>query len=133
MIWYSSIFAKKIKRKKTIVVDFDDTIADDAYPEIGKLKPGVKDAFENLKDHGFEIVIFTCRLTRDPQKSKKEIDRQRKIIKEFLEDNEIPYDRIDEGENGKPHALFFVDDKAIEFGGKNDWESISAYIISREG
>lgn len=129
-IWYKSVFAESEKKPDCLVVDFDGTIARDAYPDIGDPLPGVKDALGKLKDAGYEIIIFTARLTKNDGRPKDEPERQREKITAWLADHEIPYTRIDDGYNGKPHCDFIIDNKALHFGGKDDWESISKYILS---
>ena len=122
-MWYATLFADKVKRKhKTIVVDFDGTIAVDLYPDIGNPKPGAKKALEAFSAAGYEIVIFSCRLTNGGGDQKTRMEK-------WLKDHEMPFDRIDDGTKGKPHALWYIDDKAIWYGGKNDWEAISKHIL----
>jgi len=130
-IWYQSVFANKKKSDKTLVVDFDGTLAGDTYPEIGAPLPHVKESLSALKEAGFEIVIFTCRLAKNDGRPDKDISEQKKQIESWLKDHEIPYDRIDDGQNGKPHALFYIDNKNIEYRGGNDWERICSLILSK--
>ena len=63
--------------KKTIAIDFDNTIVEEKYPEIGKL---IKDSkkYINLLYEKFNIIIWTCR-------DGKDID----IVKDFLFNNNI--------------------------------------------
>lgn len=129
-IWYKSVFASK-QSDKVLIVDFDDTIARDEYPDIGSAMPGVKEALAKLKDAGFEIVIYTCRMTRNDGKPAGEAERQRKKIESWLDEQGIPFSRIEEGRDGKPHGRFYIDNKALHYGGDDDWESIAAHILSK--
>ena len=116
---------------KTIVVDFDKTIAEDRYPSIGRPMPGAKRALERLKAAGYRIVVFSCRLTDDPGKPPGEAARQKKLMEGWLEANGIPFDSVDDGHGGKPHAAHIVDDKALHYGGREgDWDAICDYILS---
>ena len=116
---------------KVVVVDFDKTIAEDRYPSIGRLMPGVKRALDRLKKAGFKVVIFSCRLTLDPGRPPKEVERQRKAMEEYLRKNDVPFDEIDDGSKGKTHARFYIDDKAIRYNGQEgDWDAICNYILS---
>lgn len=48
--------------KKIIAIDFDGTIVDDQFPDIGKLKPGAKEAINELYYSGkVTIIIWSCR------------------------------------------------------------------------
>lgn len=114
---------------KFIVVDFDGTLAEDhKFPDMGDPMPGAVKAMKKLKDAGFEIVIFTCRLNRIH--GTREVEKQREAIKEWLERYEVPYDRIDEGEDGKPFAKFYIDNKNLEYRGGNDWERLTSRILA---
>ncbi len=44
-----------------IVIDFDGTIVENAYPEIGELREGAVEYINKLYGEGFGIVINTCR------------------------------------------------------------------------
>jgi len=116
---------------QTIVVDFDKTIAEDLYPSIGRPMPGAKRALQRLRDAGYKVVIYSCRLTEDPGKPSGEPQRQKALMEEWLGKNGIPFDSVDDGREGKPHAAHFVDDKALHYGGQEgDWDAICNYILS---
>lgn len=106
--------------KKTISVDFDGTIVEHAFPEIGDLKPGVKDALTRLSQT-YEIVISSCRASALFAGAHRVDYVQR--MKEFLDENQIPYDRIDMGNEGKIVAVAYIDDRGIEF--KDNWHDIA--------
>ena len=44
-----------------IVIDFDGTIVEMGYPNIGELKPNARKVINRLYDEGHEIIINTCR------------------------------------------------------------------------
>lgn len=44
-----------------LALDFDGTIVENAYPQIGKLKPNAKEIINLLHEEGHEIIINTCR------------------------------------------------------------------------
>jgi len=73
-----------LKRKLVLAIDFDGTIVQDAYPNIGKLKPFASSIIRFLYyDYNCEIVIWTCR------SGKEEID-----CENFLIENNIPFTTI---------------------------------------
>jgi len=126
------LFATAKKKRKTIVVDFDGTIAEDVPPPaIGRPMPGVKRALQRLVDAGYEVVVFTCRMTCDKGRTRADAEEQKQSITEWLDENEIPYTKIDDGFDGKPKALFYIDNKNLEYHGGNDWEHLSSYILSQ--
>jgi len=124
------------KAPKRIAVDFDGTLCDHAYPEIGAVKPGAKAALDIFKALGYEIIIWSCRSCHwdydiyggDPAQPVLE-RKQVKAMVDFLKANDIPFDHIDDGSKGKPSADFYIDDKAIPY--QNNWDQI-AFLIHRK-
>lgn len=112
-----------------IAVDFDGTICEDNFPDIGKPKPDVREVLYRLKELGYYIIIWSCRTSHwdyntyggDPKQPTLNRLRVADMIAWLLEHN-IPYDEIDDGSRGKPSVDYYIDDKAISF--KNNWESI---------
>ena len=119
------------KKKKILVVDVDGTIAREVKGEMAGPMPGAKEALSKLKDAGYEIVIYTCRMTIDGDMTAKKAKREKEKIEKWFEENEIPYDRIDDGTKGKPIATFSIDNRNIEYHGGNDWERICSFILSK--
>lgn len=124
-------------KKPVIGVDFDGTLCEEAYPKIGAVKPGAKEALTMLKALGYKIVIWTCRTCSydfdiyggDPKQPT--LERERVIeMKNWLIANEIPFDEIDDGSRGKLSADFVIDDKAIRF--ENNWDAIVFAIHQRK-
>lgn len=116
-------------RDKSIVVDFDGTLAeDDKFPDLGKPMPGAIEAMKRLKAAGYAIVVFTCRMNR--MHGDRAAEHQRKSIEEWLKRYDIPYDRIDDGRNGKPFAHWYIDNKNLEYKGGNDWQRLTSKILS---
>ena len=53
---------------KICCIDFDGTITDSAYPEMGTPKKGTKEALQKIKDLGYEIHILSCRTSMNLHK-----------------------------------------------------------------
>lgn len=111
-----------------ISIDFDGTIVEDRYPEIGYLKPGAKKVIQRLHEEGHKIIINTCRVG----------DLERNCVN-FLLEKKIPFDRINDnlpelvakyGTNcRKISADIHIDDHNIL--GLPSWEEIYELIQSR--
>jgi len=105
--------------KPVVLIDLDGTLCDHAFPEIGPIKPGVKKALQEIRDLGFEIHICSCRTNHEVSISIIERLEQIKKMKKFLDDNEIPYNKI--LNNDKPVAYAYIDDRGIGF--RDNWEN----------
>ncbi len=108
--------------KRTISIDFDGTIVEHDFPRIGKLKEGAKEAITALKEH-YTIVISSCRTSAVFNRKEGAENPYFEQMKSFLDQNEIPYDRIDLGNEGKVVAVAYIDDRAISF--RDNWLEIA--------
>lgn len=119
------------KHDNVIVVDFDGTLSEDRkFPGMGEPMPGAAKAINKLKDAGYEIVIFTCRMNL--VHGARQAEEQRKAIIEWLDRHDIPYDSIYDGKDGKPFAKWFIDNKNLEYRGGNDWERLTSRILDSD-
>lgn len=118
---------------KRIMVDLDGTIHryskgfqdgslyDDPFPQ-------AKEALQKLKSQGFEIVIFTSRVSPEVAAYYgQNLKDQYVNIANWLSNNEIPFDRITAS---KLDADFYIDDRAIYIKNGN-WENVLNEINKR--
>lgn len=108
---------------KTICIDFDQTICDSVYPNVGPPKEGVRDALLELREMGFRIIISSCRscswnwelyygdAPHTPAYERSVYTDMLNWLKEY----DIPFDVVDDGTKGKVSASYYVDDKGIRF------------------
>jgi len=109
-----------------LALDFDGSIVDDAFPDIGALKSGAKKIINKLHDEGYYIIIWTCRYT----------DKEIHSMLRFLSDNKISYDAVNENYPNldfKPWPKIFYDVLVCDrnLGGIPDWETIYKMIKER--
>lgn len=116
-------------RYKLFGIDFDGTIAYDAYPNIGELIPGAKETITKIKNNGGKIAIWTCRS-----------GEHGKLVKDFLHKNNIPYDTFNEafeeniiqygGDSRKIYADCYIDDKCLLWNGNSvNWKIVDKLIF----
>lgn len=109
-----------------IAVDFDGTIAEHEYPNIGALKPGAKETINKWYDAGHKIIIWTCRMNKEAEEAKQ-----------FLIDNGINFHTLNENANPsdefnpepKVFAHLYIDDRGFRFtDDKYNWNYLSNKI-----
>jgi hypothetical protein len=97
-----------------IGIDFDDTIATNAYPNTGELIPMAKEVINTLKDNGHYIFLWTVR-------GWESLDGDGSPLKNaqvFCDDNEIEIDNFNDSPwkvstSPKVLADYFIDDIAL--------------------
>lgn len=119
--------------KPTICVDYDGTLCDFAYPGIGRIKDGAREALKAFRAMGFYILIYSCRTSSwhheifGGHPGDKALERPRvQAMIAWLNEQDIPYDEVDDGTKGKPLADYYIDDKGIRF--EDNWKEITHWI-----
>lgn len=109
-------------RHNRILIDFDGVI--NPYSKgwnNGQITdppiPGVKEAIDQLKQQGLEIIIFTTRAStlQNVNPSSQQLVED---LRKWLDEYEIQYDAIT---SEKVSALAYIDDKAIRF---TNWQDV---------
>lgn len=115
-----------MKKLKTIAVDFDGTIVEHMFPEIGAIKQNVVDRVKKWYAEGHTIIIWTCRTDQYAEEAKK-----------FLAEQEIPYHYFNENPTSpfgdwcrKILADVYLDDRALSV---DDIDSFNLETLSFEG
>lgn len=107
-----------------LAIDFDGTIVEDKYPEIGELKPDAVEVINRLKKDYF-LILNTC---RTGEKLKEAVD--------FLKANGIEFDLVNEnhpalidqyGDTRKIFATYYIDDRSL-IGGSGNWDLVDTYL-----
>lgn len=118
---------------KVICVDFDGTLFQ--WGDLYEKSPpfvGAVEAVRKFKQAGFEVVIFTSRMSptwwaSEGWDMKKAMVEQNAFITKRLNDFGIPFDRITAE---KVPAEYYIDDKALRFEGDTySWNSIRNIVL----
>ncbi|MDR2121596.1 MAG: hypothetical protein LBP34_00585 [Flavobacteriaceae bacterium] len=112
---------------KIIAIDFDGTIVEDKYPEIGKPMLFAFDAMKKLQQKGFRLILWTY---RHGERLQEAIEFCRKNGIEFYAVNSSFEGEIfeEKSQSRKIHADYFIDDRNL--GGFPGWGEV--YEIIRE-
>ena len=128
--------AIKIRKKfamnrESILIDFDGTIVEHKFPEIGLPMHRAFEVLKKLKDKYF-IILWTCRENR--------IDGRKYLDEavEFCRQNGIVFDAVNETilENDfrdyecprrKPHVYAVIDDRNL--GGFHGWDWVESELL----
>lgn len=117
-----------MKETLTIAVDFDGTIVEDEYPNIGKPMLFAFETLKKLQEKGHRLILWTYRYGKELEDAvafcKKNDIHFYAVNKSFPEENFDPkYSR-------KINADLFIDDRNI--GGLIGWGEIYQKIIGQE-
>lgn len=111
-----------------IAVDFDGTIVEHAFPEVGALRPHARDVLARLVAHGHTVTIWTCRYT-GPELAN---------MLRFLEEAQIPHHHINENPpwldfqpRPKIYADVYIDDRAL-INVTTDWHLVE-HLLGLKG
>lgn len=124
---------------KSILIDFDGTIVDHAFPEIGEPKPHAFEVMKELKEAGYKLILWTCRENKPTQVENFWSDHLQEAI-DFCKDNGVEFDAVNETywpldyRDGagvparKPHVHCVIDDKNL--GGFPGWPAVRKELLS---
>ena len=112
-----------------IVIDFDGTICDHRYPNVGPPKMGVRESLMRFKMMGLRIVVHSVRTAsywRQLAPDDAELDpvNQIDVVRDFMNKHKLPYDEICLAD--KPLAVAYIDDRAYRF--ENNWFELSQRV-----
>lgn len=113
------------ENSKLIAVDFDGTIVEDRFPQIGKPMMFAFDTLKRLQKDGHRLILWTYRAG---DKLQEAVDFCKENGVEFYAVNaSYPEEEFDGGRSSrKIHADIFIDDR--NFGGFPGWGEIYQQI-----
>ncbi len=110
-----------------LAIDFDGTIVEHKYPQIGAEIPGACETIRDLYAAGHKIIIWTCRTLTLPEPGIHEMIG-------WLDGNGVPYHAINCNTFGaefysmpKIYADVYIDDK--NFGGFPGWDAVRRQLL----
>jgi len=110
-----------------IAVDFDGTIVENKYPEIGAEKLFAFDALKLLQKKGFRLILWTFRAGKELEEAVEYC--KKKGVEFYAVNSNYPEEKFDDTISRKIDADIYIDDK--NFGGFPGWGEI-CQILSPE-
>ena len=107
-----------MQRKKRVMIDFDGTIMMRGRANNRKPVPGALSALKRLSDAGYEIVVHSSRAG---------YSGGRALIRSWLDKHGVECSLIT---NHKLNASYYVDDKAVPFGGS--WDEVITAVTGNQ-
>lgn len=95
-----------------VAVDFDGTLCENAYPEIGKPKMEVIEAIKEYKGYGWKIILWTCR-NYDALDQAVEWCKQHGLEFDAINTNLPEVQETYGGDTRKVFADVYIDDKNV--------------------
>jgi len=115
----------KLSKHLIICIDFDGTIVEHSYPEIGDPLPQAIEVIKEIQQAGHKIILWTCREGNTLQQA---VDFCRKHDIEFDGVNEAINDFREEGLKRKPFADYYIDDRNIN--GFPGWDVVREIVLN---
>lgn len=116
----------KFKEKLILAIDFDGTIVEDAYPNIGKPQLFAFETLKRLQSDGHRLILWTY---RDGKKLLEAVVFCKENGIEFYAVNKsFPEEQFSKDRSPKIHADYFIDDRNI--GGFVGWGKVYQLITN---
>ena len=113
------------KNSLIIAVDFDGTIVEDRYPDIGPAKMFAFDTLKELQNKGHRLILWTYRAG---ERLEEAVEFCKKNGIEFYAvNNSYPEEKFKGNISRKIHADVFIDDRNV--GGFPGWGEIYHILL----
>ncbi|MGZ0016327.1 BT0820 family HAD-type phosphatase [Yeosuana sp. AK3] len=111
--------------KLIIAVDFDGTIVEDTYPNIGKPLMFAFETLKKLQEDGHRLILWTYRCGDKLEDAVKFCERNGIFF--YAVNHSFPEEQYDTNMSRKIHADLFIDDRNI--GGFIGWGEVYHMLI----
>ena len=103
-----------IKRTyKIIAVDFDGTLCEACYPDIGKANTNLIEYLKQQRLYGNKIILWTCRANRQLTEAVDWCGKQGLVFDAINSNLQEVITSWTDGESRKIYADIYIDDKAM--------------------
>lgn len=109
---------------RTVCIDFDGTIVNEAYPEIGAIKENAKAVINKIAEK-YSVLVLTNRVSPAVH-SMDEVGKQQYLLDNWKKANGL---NIDGFVGYKPRAIIFIDNNALRFDDIScNWDKINEIL-----
>lgn len=112
----------------TIAVDFDGTIVEDKYPEIGRPIIFAFDTLKKLQNKGHRLILWTYRTGDALDEAVKFCEKNGIVF--YAVNHSFPEEEFDTTLSRKINADIFIDDRNI--GGLKSWGEIYQELVGEK-
>lgn len=107
----SSQYDEKKLFPPILAVDFDGTLVENKFPDIGDVNPVIWKAVKAYKKAGWKIILWTCR-TDDMLQDAVDFCRERELIFDSVNSNLPEVQAYYKGDTRKIFANLYLDDRS---------------------
>jgi len=111
-----------------IAIDFDGTLVENEYPQIGKPIIFAFETLKKLEDKGYRLILWTYRCGKPLQEAVSFCEK--KGITFYAVNRSYPEEELDTSISRKINADIFIDDRNI--GGLVGWGEIHKLLLEDE-
>lgn len=125
-----------MSKSKIIILDFDGTIAENAWPDIGPILPGAYEACVAFRAAGHRLVLNSARLNPlDPftgeERAPAVVMGEIQAVRDWLDRHGLNFVEIYTGP-GKPGGDIYIDDKGERYAGTpGAWKRLAPKVLAR--
>ena len=117
----------QLYNRLTIAIDFDGTIVEDDYPNIGKPRIFAFETLKKLQEDGHRLILWTYRSGLRLEETVEFCKSQG--ITFYAVNKSFPEEQFDYTKSRKIHADLFIDDRNI--GGVLGWGEIYQMLTNK--
>ena len=120
----------------SICVDFDGTLVEAKWPDMGDWMPGAVDAMFELHGLGFGLICNSARLNpynpySGTLRPDIEVNNDYALMRKKFDDAGLTFIDIWRGE-GKPSCFAYIDDRGIHYtGSPGSWRAVVRIVKAR--
>ena len=116
--------------QRTIVIDFDGTVCQQCFPDVGPMIRGASEAMLQLTKSRWKCVISTCRNSPSLYVLPEDRERNLKVVQWVLRKVGLSSVQVDCGRKGKPVGRWYVDDRGLRF--TDNWPEIIEKVLTEK-